>query len=342
MKRFVISLFSLTGLLLSACTEISAQEWESFFETETITIDPNQHLVPSGLISLPDSKKFALSTTRGEVWVVDYRQGFSKLQWQPFATGLRKPSQLLTLKQQPGLAVLQNGKSWTHLTDSDADGKADNYFEIFDTDSLAKPPAVASPFKGVTWLPEPKQSHPFKGQYFGHSKSDHHISRLASVTNATGNHFTMFVLEAGFRYPIDTLIELPDQSWLISQSNRNDPSRTRMRAILQRLVWKPELKSFELESIIADKNQMTLTFTHDLNPETAEAAWAYKIENLKEQKPLRLSKIKMDATNNKQVTLHFSDPITPKTIYHLTCDAVWSADRNPVRNANALFTWLDE
>jgi len=151
------------------------------------------------------------------------------------------------------VVVQQNASQWTLLKDENNDGVADLYW---DQSAPKVPKPIASPFKGMIWL-SPKQNPPFKGQYFGYSKGDQYISRMIK----SGDCYAKLVLQGGFRYSIDGLIEMPDHTYVMNQTNQTDLTRTRLRSVLQRLSWKVPLASFEIENITANADFFTITFT---------------------------------------------------------------------------------
>lgn len=265
--------------------------------------------------------------------MANHEEGFTKLVWQRFATGLRAPSQIQL--QDASIAVLQHSKTWTSLTDTNNDGVADLYMDLKSGPEIK---SVPSPFQGMTWLPARKAA-PFKGQHFGYAAGDKHISRMIKESDLQGDHHTKILLQDGFRYPIDEMLALADHSWIVAQTNRNDPTRTRLRANVQRLVWKQPLIAFEIENLTASADCFNLSVNEPLNPETAEAEWSFEIYTMPGKQPVKVKRSKVNPNNPKQVAIYLETPVQPKQFYQITCDTVWSTKRNPVRNASALFIW---
>jgi len=117
-------------LLLSAFC-VTAQKpatEEDFYALRTLPIPENVVLEVGGLVPLPDGR-LAVSTRRGEIWMVDnpYLKNGSQPHFKRFASGLHE---ILGLNYKDGSFYCAARGELTKITDDDGDGRADRYEAI--------------------------------------------------------------------------------------------------------------------------------------------------------------------------------------------------------------------
>jgi azurin/glucose/arabinose dehydrogenase len=88
---------------------------------------PNDIVLEVGGMSMTEDDKLAVSTRRGEVWMIDKPYGTSPV-YQRYAHGLHEPLGLAY--RDNGFYLSQRGEL-TRLEDTDADGKADLYKTVY-------------------------------------------------------------------------------------------------------------------------------------------------------------------------------------------------------------------
>ncbi|MDF1813928.1 MAG: hypothetical protein P1V20_17125 [Verrucomicrobiales bacterium] len=324
-----------TGILFVWFAELNAQETGRPLDLHTFPLREEMKLIVEAAAS-HSSAKACFSTTRGEIWIVNNplseSSKFSDYGWQRFANGLREPGQIIF--RDAHSIVAQQSVETTRVTDRDKNGVADEYLAV----GAGELPSgeVKTPFEGMIWMTNPEPAGPFKGQYFGGSRTANFLSRLGRVDDSLGSHSAMFVFQEELVYPVDAIIRMENGSWLIAQSNRSDPERTRTKFALQRASWN-KTEPFEVLSIRATEAGFHLSFTKKLLPDTAGAEWAYRIESMEEKKESKITSIKVEE-DEMSVSLECS-PVVPGMTYHISCNGVWSIDRDPVRNPAGLFVF---
>lgn len=114
------------SLLALGTTLVSAQ----YYQTESIPL-PAGEIVEVSAIALMPEKKVAIADRRGQIWIGTglYDDDLSKVTWSSFATGLHEP---LGMHWKDGALVVQQRTELTRLTDSNKDGKADDFACICD------------------------------------------------------------------------------------------------------------------------------------------------------------------------------------------------------------------
>jgi azurin len=101
---------------------------DDFYQLRTLPIPENVVLEVGGLVPLPDGR-LAVSTRRGEIWLVDnpYMKGGSQPHYKRFASGLHE---ILGLNYKDGSFYCAARGELTKITDDDGDGRADRYEAI--------------------------------------------------------------------------------------------------------------------------------------------------------------------------------------------------------------------
>ncbi|MDX2301350.1 MAG: plastocyanin/azurin family copper-binding protein [Microscillaceae bacterium] len=127
---FLVFLLLMSGLWVSASAQEAIRAAESvYYQIEKIAIPADITLEVGGLV-FDDAGKLAVCTRRGDVWVIE-----DPLSPQPkftkFATGLHEP---LGLNFKDGDYYLAQRGELTRLRDTDKDGKADLYENIYNWD----------------------------------------------------------------------------------------------------------------------------------------------------------------------------------------------------------------
>ena len=127
-------LFALCGLL---CLNLSAQQSrpqseEDFYQLRTLPVPENVLLEVGGLAPLPDGR-LAVSTRRGEIWLIDnpYMTNGSQPHYTRFASGLHE---VLGLAYHDGSFYCTQRGELTKITDTNHDGKADAFETVYKFD----------------------------------------------------------------------------------------------------------------------------------------------------------------------------------------------------------------
>ncbi|MGJ8698252.1 MAG: DUF7133 domain-containing protein [Verrucomicrobiaceae bacterium] len=115
--------------LLFACLSVSVVHGD-FYKTESIPL-PEGEVIEVGSIALLPEKKVAISSRRGEVWIGEgcYEDDLSKVSWSRFAQGLHEPFGMFW---KEGSLFVQQRSELTKVTDTNGDGKADDFENICD------------------------------------------------------------------------------------------------------------------------------------------------------------------------------------------------------------------
>ena len=123
---FFVSLFSHQS---SVAQSIGEPTEDDYYRIVTLPTPENVLLEVGGLTTFPDGR-LALSTRRGDVWVVENAAMYegSSPRYTRFATGLHEPLGLAYRDQS--LYVAQRGEL-TKLSDTNGDGRADRYETVY-------------------------------------------------------------------------------------------------------------------------------------------------------------------------------------------------------------------
>lgn len=121
MKNFILS----AALISTALADPLQSE---FYLREEIPTPEGEVLELGGIAIMPD-KKVAVSSRRGDVWVCEgaYEKDLSKVKWTLFARGLHEP---LGMFYKDGSLYVTQRPEITKLTDTDGDGRADQFETI--------------------------------------------------------------------------------------------------------------------------------------------------------------------------------------------------------------------
>lgn len=116
-----------TLLTLTLSTSCALAE---YYRTETIPLPEGEVIEVSSIALMPD-QKVAISGRRGSIWVATgcYDDDVSQVRWTRFAQGLHEP---LGMHWKDGSLYVQQRSEYTRATDTDGDGKADNFENICD------------------------------------------------------------------------------------------------------------------------------------------------------------------------------------------------------------------
>ncbi len=118
MKNFILS----AALISSALADPRQPE---FYLREEIPMPEGEVLELGGIAIMP-GKKVAVSSRRGDIWVCEgaYGKDLSKVTWTLYARGLHEP---LGMFYRDGSLFVTQRPEITKLTDTDGDGRADNF-----------------------------------------------------------------------------------------------------------------------------------------------------------------------------------------------------------------------
>ncbi|WP_017446884.1 DUF7133 domain-containing protein [Gayadomonas joobiniege] len=133
MKKFAQNLLSkcVLGLVAFATTSANAEQetqknsWLDYYSIERVdypeTVDPQI----GGLTVMQDGR-IGLALNSGEIVIYDPKKG----SWKTFAKGLHLP--LGIVEERPGTFVVMQKPELTRISDTDGDGKADQYRTLYD------------------------------------------------------------------------------------------------------------------------------------------------------------------------------------------------------------------
>jgi hypothetical protein len=118
-------------LFLALATQTLACHQEDYYRREVIPMPPNEIIEVGSIAFLPD-QKVAISTRRGEIWVVEgaYADDLSKVKWTRFAYGLESS---FGMHWKDGSLYVTTRTDHTRIEDRNGDGEADR-FEIVSQD----------------------------------------------------------------------------------------------------------------------------------------------------------------------------------------------------------------
>ncbi len=101
-----------------------------YYKTETIPL-PKGEIVEVSSIALLPEKKVAIGDRRGNLWIGTglYEDDLSKVTWKQFAQGLHEP---FGMYWKDGSLIVQQRTELTKVTDTNQDGRADDFANICD------------------------------------------------------------------------------------------------------------------------------------------------------------------------------------------------------------------
>ena len=115
-----------------AQTKPTAKKEQDYYEIKTLPIPKEIYLEVGGLATMPDGR-LAVSTRRGEIWIVEnpYQKSSHQTYYRRFASGLHE---VLGLAYKDGAFYCSQRGELTKITDTDRDGVADLYEPIYTFD----------------------------------------------------------------------------------------------------------------------------------------------------------------------------------------------------------------
>ena len=118
-------------LLALLFTQAVATSQEEFYRREVIPM-PKDEVIEIGSIALLPEKKIAVSSRRGEIWIVEgaYGNDLSKVKWTRFAYGLESS---FGMHWKDGALYLTTRTDHSRIEDRNGDGEADR-FDIISQD----------------------------------------------------------------------------------------------------------------------------------------------------------------------------------------------------------------
>jgi len=124
------SLPILCGLLLATAFTRAADPQESDYYQITTFTTPQQTALEVSSIEILPGGKLALGTRRGEIWTVTGADGDpANVKYQLFASGQHE---VMGLAWKEGSLTITNRYEVAKLTDTDGDGRADNFMTVSD------------------------------------------------------------------------------------------------------------------------------------------------------------------------------------------------------------------
>jgi cytochrome c551/c552 len=131
MKKLIlfISILFIVFTMNDASAQVKTQTEDDFYKIYTLPVPEGILLEIGGVATLPDGR-IAVATRRGDVWIVEnpYMQNAGTPKFTLFASGLHEALGLLY--KDNSLYTAQRGEL-TKLTDTNGDGKADNYETVY-------------------------------------------------------------------------------------------------------------------------------------------------------------------------------------------------------------------
>jgi len=115
-----------------AQTKPTSKKEQDYYEIKTLPIPKEIYLEVGGLATLPDGR-LAVSTRRGEIWIVEnpYQKSSHQTYYRRFASGLHE---VLGLAYKDGAFYCSQRGELTKISDTDRDGVADLYEPIYQFD----------------------------------------------------------------------------------------------------------------------------------------------------------------------------------------------------------------
>ncbi|MHA8095204.1 hypothetical protein ACMH5Q_09920 [Aquirufa lenticrescens] len=115
-----------------AQTKPTSKKEQDYYEIKTLPIPKEIYLEVGGLATMPDGR-LAVSTRRGEIWIVEnpYQKSSHQTYYRRFASGLHE---VLGLAYKDGAFYCSQRGELTKISDTDRDGVADLYEPIYQFD----------------------------------------------------------------------------------------------------------------------------------------------------------------------------------------------------------------
>ena len=115
-----------------AQTKPAPKKEQDYYEIKTLPIPKEIYLEVGGLATMPDGR-LAVSTRRGELWIVEnpYQKSSHQTYYRRFASGLHE---VLGLAYKDGAFYCSQRGELTKISDTDRDGVADLYEPIYQFD----------------------------------------------------------------------------------------------------------------------------------------------------------------------------------------------------------------
>ena len=115
-----------------AQTKPAPKKEQDYYEIKTLPIPKEIYLEVGGLATMPDGR-LAVSTRRGEIWIVEnpYQKSSHQTYYRRFASGLHE---VLGLAYKDGAFYCSQRGELTKISDTDRDGVADLYEPIYQFD----------------------------------------------------------------------------------------------------------------------------------------------------------------------------------------------------------------
>ena len=133
MKKYTafVLLFTL-ALGAFAQTKPTPKKEQDYYEIKTLPIPKEIYLEIGGLAPMPDGR-LAVSTRRGEIWIVEnpYQKSSHQTYYRRFASGLHE---VLGLAYKDGVFYCSQRGELTKISDTDRDGVADLYEPVYQFD----------------------------------------------------------------------------------------------------------------------------------------------------------------------------------------------------------------
>ena len=134
MKKYtaLFILFALVATSTFAQTKTTSKKEQDYYEIKTLPIPKEIYLEIGGLAPMPDGR-LAVSTRRGEIWIVEnpYQKSSHQTYYRRFASGLHE---VLGLAYKDGVFYCSQRGELTKISDTDRDGVADLYEPVYQFD----------------------------------------------------------------------------------------------------------------------------------------------------------------------------------------------------------------
>ena len=133
MKKYTaFVLLFVVALGAFAQTKPTSKKEQDYYEIKTLPIPKEIYLEVGGLATMPDGR-LAVSTRRGEIWIVEnpYQKSSHQTYYRRFASGLHE---VLGLAYKDGAFYCSQRGELTKISDTDRDGVADLYEPIYQFD----------------------------------------------------------------------------------------------------------------------------------------------------------------------------------------------------------------
>ena len=125
-RKIYFTLLLSTVALFALAQSNTFQSEKDFYSLKTIAIPEEIKLEVGGLAVLPDGR-IAVSTRRGEIWIIQNAYGTGTPHFTKFASGLHE---ILGLAYKNGAFYCTQRGELTKIEDTDHDGKGDSFTPI--------------------------------------------------------------------------------------------------------------------------------------------------------------------------------------------------------------------